>query len=44
MNLVLGWNLGVFLPLLLDLKKKVKEVDLVLGGFLIDSFEILYFK
>jgi hypothetical protein len=22
MNLVLGWNLGIFLPLLLDLKKK----------------------
>jgi hypothetical protein len=43
MNLVLGWNLGVFLPLL-DLKKKVKEVDLVFGGFRIDSFEILYFK
>jgi hypothetical protein len=45
MNLVLGWNLGAFLSLLLDFfKKKVKEVDLVLQGFLLNIFEILCFK
>jgi hypothetical protein len=39
-----GLELGGFSPFSFGFKKKVKEVDLVLGGFVINIFENLYFK